>query len=82
MGVGTELERIYSWFVQPTKTCGNCAEAKKVFDSWSIPQCKDRIEEIITRVQENAKDLGYNIPRSAIRVSVNLAIYRASRMTL
>lgn len=79
-GVGTELEKLLGWFVQPTRDCG-CSEKAKTLDSWGPAICAQRIDQILDMLQDSAAKLELPFLRSVARPIVKLAIRNASKHT-
>lgn len=73
-GVGSEIERLVSWFIQPTRKCPGCVEARKIIDTWPVGICEAKIDQILNMMQDNAKSLGIPFSRLIYRQVILRAI--------
>jgi len=77
-GPGTELHRLFSWFVSPEEGC-SCTNHAAIMNEWGADGCTAKIDVIVEWLVEEAKRRHYPYLRSALHAAVQMAIHNARR---
>jgi len=87
-GPGTELAKLLKmplrvlgslWRVNVGSGCLTCYDYAAEMNRWGVAGCRERLEEIVDRLQEEAKLLGLPFTRRGASFLVRLAIRRAEK---
>lgn len=79
-GPGSELESLLSTMGYRASASCACKKLRDDMNTWGPDGCREKLGEILERLERNAKTLGTRVyNRRAARVVVKLAIYKAAR---
>lgn len=78
-GVGSQMEKMFGWFLIHAGPDCPCHEHAREYDDWGPDVCFDRMETILDRLAEQASMRGLPFSRIVVRRFVILAINKARR---